>query len=59
MVAGVRLLVPHGGMFALLIPGAVTHLAAYVLAIVVGTAVTAGALLLTLKKPPAPVASAL
>lgn len=58
MVSGVQLRVPHGGVFALLIPGAVTHLAAYALAITVGTAVTAGALLLTLRKTPAPVATA-
>jgi PTS system fructose-specific IIC component len=57
MVAGVRLLVPHGGMFALLIPGAVTHPPAYAFAIAVGAAVTAATLLLTLKKPPASVAS--
>jgi PTS system fructose-specific IIC component len=58
MVAGVQLLVPHGGVFALMIPGAVTHLFAYGIAIVVGTLVTAGVLLLTVKKPPEPVAPA-
>jgi len=57
MVAGVQLLVPHGGIFALLIPGAVTHLAPYLLAIVAGTVVTTGALLLTLPKEPVPVAA--
>jgi fructose PTS system EIIBC or EIIC component len=56
MLSGVQLLVPHGGIFALLIPGAVTHLVPYLLAIVAGTVVTTGALLLTLKKEPAPVA---
>lgn len=50
MVAGVRLLVPHGGIFAALIPGAVTHLVAYLGAIAAGMLVTAGALFL-LKRP--------
>ena len=53
MLAGVQLLVPHGGIFAALIPGAVRHLAAYLGAIAAGTAVTAGALFL-LKRPLAP-----
>ena len=50
MVLGVQLLVPHGGVFALLIPGAVTHLIPYLIAIVAGTLVTTGVLTLTLKK---------
>jgi len=50
MVAGVQLLVPHGGIFAALIPGAVTHLAAYLGAIAAGTLATVAALFL-LKKP--------
>lgn len=50
MVSGVRLLVPHGGVFAAVIPGAVTGLGAYLLAIAAGTAVTAGALF-ALKRP--------
>ncbi|NKI98687.1 fructose-specific PTS transporter subunit EIIC [Novosphingobium sp. SG707] len=41
MAFGVELKVPHGGIFVLPIPGAVTHLAAYALAIVAGTVVTA------------------
>jgi len=57
MVSGVQLLVPHGGVFALLIPGAVTHLIPYLLAIIAGTVVTTGALLLTLPKDNAPVAA--
>jgi len=44
MAAGARLLVPHGGIFAALIPGAVTQLPAYLGAIAAGTAVTAAAL---------------
>lgn len=50
MVAGVQLLVPHGGIFAALIPGAVSHLLAYLGAVAAGTVVTAGALFL-LKRP--------
>jgi len=50
MVFGVHLLVPHGGIFVLLIPNAVTHLLFYVLAIAVGTVVTAG-MLFIVKKP--------
>lgn len=50
MLWGVRLLVPHGGVFAAVIPGAVTGLLAYLAAIAIGTAVTAGALL-ALKRP--------
>ena len=50
MVFGAHLLVPHGGVFVLLIPNAVTHLLLYVLAIAVGTVVTAG-MLFIVKKP--------
>ena len=50
MVFGAHLLVPHGGVFVLLIPNAVTHLLLYVLAIAVGTVVTAG-MLFVVKKP--------
>jgi PTS system fructose-specific IIC component len=44
MASGVQLLVPHGGIFAALIPGAVTNLLAYLIAIVAGTLVTVAAL---------------
>jgi PTS system fructose-specific IIC component len=54
MVFGANLLVPHGGIFVLLIPNAVTHLLLYVLAIAVGTVVTTG-MLFFLKKPVAEV----
>jgi fructose PTS system EIIBC or EIIC component len=57
MVLGVQLLVPHGGVFALLIPGAVTHLVPYFVAILAGTIVTTGVLLLTLPKSSEPVAA--
>ena len=50
MSAGAQFLVPHGGIFAALIPGAVTHLVSYLGAIVVGTIVTTGALFF-LKRP--------
>lgn len=50
MLAGVRLLVPHGGVFAAVIPGAVSGLPAYLAAIAAGTLVTAGALFV-LKRP--------
>ncbi|MDQ1156025.1 PTS system fructose-specific IIC component [Sphingomonas sp. SORGH_AS 950] len=50
MVAGVELRVPHGGVFVLPIPGAVTHLAAYLVAILAG--VVASALLIGVLKRP-------
>jgi len=50
MTAGVELKAPHGGIFVLLIPNAVTHLINYVVALVVGIVTTAIALRL-LKKP--------
>ncbi|HEX5718894.1 MAG TPA: PTS fructose-like transporter subunit IIB [Thermoanaerobaculia bacterium] len=50
LAANVKLMVPHGGVFVLMIPNAVTHLGFYVLAILAGTLVTAGALFLV-KRP--------
>jgi PTS system fructose-specific IIC component len=50
MAAGVELKVPHGGVFVLPIPNAVTHLGIYLLALLIGVAVTAVALRV-LKKP--------
>jgi PTS system fructose-specific IIC component len=50
MAGGVQLLVPHGGIFAALIPGAVTNLPVYLAAIVSGTVATSAALFV-LKKP--------
>ena len=49
----VKLLVPHGGVFAALIPGAVAHVAAYLGAIVIGTALTAVALFVLKRRQPA------
>ena len=50
MAAGCLLRAPHGGVFVLLIPGAVTNLPMYVAAILAGTAVST--LLLGLLKRP-------
>ena len=50
MAAGAQFLVPHGGIFAALIPGAVTNLISYLAAILVGTIVTTVALFF-LKRP--------
>ncbi len=50
MAVGAELRVPHGGIFVLPIPNAVSHLLGYVVALVVGTVVTALALRL-LKRP--------
>jgi PTS system fructose-specific IIC component len=50
MVFGAELRVPHGGVFVLPIPNAVTNLGAYLLAIVAGTVVSALALA-ALKRP--------
>ena len=55
MAFAVELKVPHGGIFVLPIPGAVTHLAAYAAAIAAGTVVTA-LLVGLLKRRPAAVA---
>ncbi|HMQ30573.1 MAG TPA: PTS fructose-like transporter subunit IIB [Chloroflexaceae bacterium] len=50
MLFGATLRVPHGGIFVLPIPNAVGNLAMYVVAILVGTLVTA-AMLYVLKRP--------
>lgn len=50
MVFGAELRVPHGGVFVLPIPNAVTNLGAYLLAIVAGTVISAVALA-GLKRP--------
>lgn len=47
---GIGLRVPHGGIWVMFIPGVVSNLPLYVLAIVVGTVVTAG-MLFILKRP--------
>jgi PTS system fructose-specific IIC component len=50
LAAHAKLMVPHGGVFVLLIPHAVEPLGMYVVAILAGTLVTAGALYLV-KRP--------
>ncbi len=50
MAWGVQFLVPHGGIFAALIPGAVSPLLPYLAAIVAGTLVTTAALFVLKKK---------
>lgn len=50
MAVGCKLLVPHGGIFVLAIPGSITHVLGYVIALVAGTLVTTAALYF-LKKP--------
>ncbi|MCG5243108.1 PTS fructose transporter subunit IIC [Azospirillum doebereinerae] len=57
MAIGAELKVPHGGIFVLPIPNAVTQLGGYIVALVVGTVVTAVALRV-LKKPVAAVVEA-
>jgi len=56
MVMGAELRVPHGGVFVLPIPNAVTNLGAYLVAIVAGTVISAVALGV-LKKPVAAAAA--
>ncbi|WP_116132718.1 PTS fructose-like transporter subunit IIB [Tropicimonas sp. IMCC34043] len=50
MMLGCQLVAPHGGIFVLAIPHAVTNLAAYAATIVIGTLITT-AMLIVLKKP--------
>ena len=55
MWVGAKLMAPHGGLFVLLIPGAITPVLGYLMAIVVGTLV-AGLSYAVLKRPEAQVA---
>ncbi|WP_034915981.1 MULTISPECIES: PTS fructose transporter subunit IIBC [Erwinia] len=50
MAVGAKLMAPHGGLFVLLIPGAITPVLGYLMAIVVGT-VVAGLAYAVLKRP--------
>ncbi|WP_342324390.1 PTS fructose transporter subunit IIBC [Kosakonia sp. BYX6] len=50
MAIGAKLMAPHGGLFVLLIPGAITPVLGYLLAIVAGT-LLAGLLYALLKRP--------
>ncbi|WP_075181261.1 PTS fructose transporter subunit IIBC [Pantoea sp. 1.19] len=50
MLVGAKLMAPHGGLFVLLIPGAITPVLGYLLAIIAGTLV-AGLAYAVLKRP--------
>ena len=50
MYIGAKLMAPHGGLFVLLIPGAITPVLGYLVSIIVGTAV-AGLGYAILKRP--------
>jgi len=50
LASSVGLVVPHGGVFVLLIPHAVQHLGMYIVALAAGTLVTVAALYLV-KRP--------
>jgi len=56
MLVGAKLMAPHGGLFVLLIPGAITPVLGYLVAIVVGTLV-AGLSYAVLKRPEGEVAA--
>ncbi|MBV4365469.1 PTS fructose transporter subunit IIBC [Erwinia phyllosphaerae] len=57
MWVGAKLMAPHGGLFVLLIPGAITPVLGYLLAIIAGTLV-AGLSYAVLKRPEAELAKA-
>ncbi len=57
MTIGARLMAPHGGLFVLLIPGAITPVVGYLLAIIAGTLV-AGLSYALLKRPETELAQA-
>ncbi|MCX8961567.1 PTS fructose transporter subunit IIBC [Erwinia psidii] len=57
MAIGAKLMAPHGGLFVLLIPGAITPVVGYLMAIVAGT-VVAGLAYAVLKRPEAELAKA-
>ncbi len=53
MAVGAQLRAPHGGVFVMLIPNAVSHVLAYAVAIIVGSVVTSLALRGLLRRQPA------
>jgi len=57
MAVGAKLMAPHGGLFVLLIPGAITPVVGYLMAIIAGT-VVAGLSYAVLKRPEAELAKA-
>ncbi|WP_299999310.1 PTS fructose transporter subunit IIBC [uncultured Cedecea sp.] len=56
MAVGAKLMAPHGGLFVLLIPGAITPVVGYLLSIIAGT-VVAGVAYAFLKRPDAELTS--
>jgi PTS system fructose-specific IIC component len=56
MAVGAKLMAPHGGLFVLLIPGAITPVLGYLVAIVAGTLI-AGLAYAVLKRPEGEVAA--
>ncbi len=56
MAVGAKLMAPHGGLFVLLIPGAITPVLGYLLAIIAGT-VVAGVAYAFFKRPDSELAS--
>lgn len=50
MLVGAKLMAPHGGLFVLAIPGAITSVGSYLLAIIAGS-VVAGVLYAIIKRP--------
>jgi len=56
MAVGAKLMAPHGGLFVLLIPGAITPVVGYLLSIIAGT-VVAGVAYAFLKRPDSELAS--
>jgi len=56
MAVGAKLMAPHGGLFVLLIPGAITPVLGYLLSIIAGT-VVAGVAYAFLKRPDSELAS--
>lgn len=56
MAVGAKLMAPHGGLFVLLIPGAITPVVGYLLSIIAGTLV-AGVAYAFLKRPDSELAS--
>ncbi len=58
MFFGAKLMAPHGGMFVLLIPGAITPVISYLIAIAAGTLLL-GVMYSVLKRPDAELAKAL
>jgi PTS system fructose-specific IIC component len=50
MAIGAQLMAPHGGLFVLLIPGAITPVLGYLMSIIAGTLLT-GLVYAVIKRP--------